>query len=178
MKKNSIIFIAALFITGYSIGQNFSQLSFLTINGDTVQLNSFAGKKTLFFIAALNQSDLAFAQLQAFKSRYLDTVRIVGVMSYEDGYQSSNASSIQSMYNSMGIILTGGMYTKKSAGSNQSSLMKWLTDKTKNMHFDNDSNGIGQKFFVTESGRLFAVMPGQTSLQNPIIDKIVHNIHQ
>ena len=177
--KNIILFFGFNTIIGlHVIGQNFSQLSFKTISGDSVSLSSFSGKKTLFFIAPLNQSDPAYGQIQAFKNRYLDTVRVVAVFSYEDGYQSSNASAIQNLYNGMSIILTEGVYTKKTSGTNQSTLMKWLTKKTMNLHFDMDSGGIGHKFFVTESGRLFAVMPAQTSLSSTIIDKIVHSASQ
>jgi glutathione peroxidase-family protein len=177
MKK--IICCGLILITGlYSKSQIFSQLSFKTINSDSVLLSSYIGKKALFFIAPLTQSDPGYAQLQAFKNRYLDTVRIVGVLSYEDGYQSSNASAVQSLYSSMGVILTEGMYTKKGSGTNQSPLMKWMTDKTMNLHFDIDSGGIGHKFFVNENGRLFGVMPSQTPLNAPIIDKVVHSSAQ
>jgi hypothetical protein len=78
----------------------------------------------------------------------------------------------------MGIVLTEGMYTKKTSGKNQSALMQWLTDRTKNTHFDMDSWGIGHKFFVNSKGRLYAVMPPQTSLQHPIIQNIVHSKDQ
>jgi hypothetical protein len=81
---------------------------------------------------------------------------------------------MQAMYKKMGIVLTEGMYTKKSSGSNQSALMKWLTDRTKNRHFDIDSEGIGQKFIVNATGRLFAVLPPQVSLQAGVFNKIVH----
>lgn len=178
MKRNFYL-VCFVLLTGLSVNsQNFHQLSYKSLSGDTVLLSSFTGKKTMFFIAPLNQSDSAYSKLQAFKSRYLDTVRIVCVLSVEDGYQSSIASSIQNLYSGMGVLLTEGMYTKKSSGSNQSSLMRWLTNKTHNLHFDMDAGGIGYKFFVTESGRLFAVMPSQTPLNSPIIDRIVHSSAQ
>ena len=177
MKK--IIFCGIIFAIGfYAHSQSYAQQSFNTINGENVLLNSYLGKKTLFFIVPLSQSDPVYPQLQAFKNRYLDTVRIVGILSYEDGYQSSNASAMQNLYSSMNIILTEGMYTKKSSGANQSTMMKWMTSKTMNHHFDMDATGIGHKFFVNENGRLFGVMPSQTPLNAPIIDKIVHSTAQ
>lgn len=178
MKKIILLSGFAILSGLFVNAQNFWELSFKTINGDTVMLSSFTGKKTLFFLVSLNETDSNYSQLQAFRNRYLDTVRIVGVLSFEDGYQTSSASTIQSLYSSMGIILTEGMYTKKSSGANQSSLMKWLTSKTKNLHFDMDASGIGHKFFVNESVRLFAVMPPQVPLGSPVINRIVHSSMQ
>ena len=177
--KKIILFLGFIIITGqFVLSQNFSQMSFKTVTGDSVLLSSFAGRKTLFFIVPLNQSDPIYSQLQAFKNRYLDTVRIVGVLSIEDGYQSASATAVQNLYSNMGIILTEGMYTKKSAGANQATLMKWLTHKNGNLHFDMDAGGTGQKFFVNETGRLYAVMPPQTQLLSPVIDRIVHSSSQ
>lgn len=158
-----------------AIGQNFGDLSFNTINGDSIHLNSYLGKKTLFIIAPISETDPVYSQLQNFKSRYLDTVRVVCIFSKEDGYTSSNSSTIQAIYNEMGVILSDGLYTKKSSGTNQAPIMKWLTDKTQNTHFDMDAGGIGHKFFVDETGRLFGVLPPGSSLSSFIIDRIVHS---
>ena len=178
MKKFFGILAVLIVLFSKANSQGFYQLSFKNINGDTVTLNSYVGKKIFFFVAPLNASDSNFIQLQAFKSRYLDTVQVIGVLSFEDGYQSSNASQIQSLYNNMGIVLTEGMYTKKTSGSNQSALMKWLTSKNMNTHFDIDAEGIGHKFFVSTGGRLFAVMPRQVSLGASIINRIVQSAGQ
>ena len=174
MKKYLIILIA-FFISVNLFSQNYFQLSFKKLNGDTENVNDYGGKKTMYIILPLNQNDPGFSQLQAFKTRYLDTIRVVGILSLEDGFKASSANSIQAMYSNMGIIISEGMKTKKSSGANQSALMKWLTDKTQNSHFDMDAGGIGHKFFVNESGRLFAVLPGQASLNTPVIDRIVHS---
>ena len=158
-----------------SFSQDYFQLSFKKLNGDTENVNSYGGKKTMYIILPLSQTDTVFTQLQAFKNRYQDSIRIIGILSIEDGFEASSASNIQTMYKGMGIIISEGMKTKKVSGANQSALMKWLTNKTKNSHFDMDAGGIGHKFFVNESGRLFAVLPGQASLNTPVIDKIVHS---
>jgi glutathione peroxidase len=173
--RKYLIIVIGVFMSAAAIGQNYFQLSFKQLNGDTESLNSYGGKKTMYIILPLTQTDPVFSQLQAFKDRYRDSVRVVGILSLEDGFQASQANNIQSMYNSMGIIISEGMNTKKTSGASQSAIMKWLTNKAENSHFDMDANGIGQKFFVNESGGLFAVLPVQASLQAQIIDKIVHS---
>src|SRR5687768_7224824 len=141
-----IIVLVTFFISITAFTQNYFQLSFKNLNGGTESVNSYAGKKTLYIILPINQNDSVFNQLQAFKDRYHDTVRVVGILSIEDGFQASLANNIQSMYGSMGIIISEGMNTKKASGANQSALMKWLTDKTQNSHFDIDAGGVGHKF--------------------------------
>ena len=167
--------ITFLFLVNSSFAQSFNELSFKSINGDSVRLSGFAGKKVVFVIAPLSQNDSSFSKLHDFKSRYNDSIQIIGVLSFEDGYQNADASAIQALYANSGIILTEGMYTKKTSGAGQSALMKWLTDKNKNGHFGMDARGIGHKFFVTGRGRLYAVMPPQVSFTDPIIDTIAQS---
>ena len=162
------------FVLASAKAQNFKSLSIKKLNGDTVSMAALAGKKVLVIVLPLSQSDSNFSQIQAFRNRYLDTVQVVGVLSFEDGFQAASSSAIQSLYSNMGIILTEGMYSRKTSGAIQAPFMRWLTDRTKNRHFDNDVQGIGQKFFVSESGRLFAVIAAATSLSFPFIDRIVH----
>lgn len=175
MKRKSIFFAILVFVGFKLHSQNLSQISFRTLSGDTVMMTSLLGKKTLFFVVPLNENDAQFNQLHVFKNRYKDTIRIVGILSVEDGFQSANSSSLQTLYDSIGIILSEGMYTKKSSNSNQSALFKWLTNKNENLHFDMDARGVGHKFFVDENGRLFAVMPPPAPLNSGMIDRIVHS---
>ncbi|HEU4471643.1 MAG TPA: hypothetical protein VFR58_11195 [Flavisolibacter sp.] len=156
--------------------QSVYQLSVKDIDGNPINLNAYAGKKILFYLLPLSASDSGFLQLQAFKSRYLDTVQVIGVPSIEDGFQqSSGAASLKALYSNLGIIITQGMHTRKSSGANQSELMQWLTNKSKNLHFDMDALGIGHKFFVSGTGRAFAVMPPQVPLTAPLFDRIVRS---
>jgi glutathione peroxidase len=178
MKKFVLLLIKVLILIQFTNAQNYQQLSFTTIDGENFSLSFYSGKKVLFVIAPLSQTDSGFVQLQSFVSRYHDTVKVIAIPSFEEGYQASNATTLKALYNNTGIVLSEGMYTKKSSGANQSPLMKWLTDKNRNYHYDMDAQGIGQKFFVSEKGSLFAVLVPQTSLQHPIIDAIVHTNNQ
>jgi len=174
MKKYFIILVA-FFMSATVNSQSYFQLSFKKLNGDTESVNNYEGKKTMYIILPLNQTSPVFSQLQEFKNRYQDSVRVIGILSIEDGFEASSTASIQLMYSSLGIIVSEGMHTKKTSGASQAAIMKWLTNRTQNLHFDMDAAGIGHKFFVNESGRLFAVLPAQASLGTPIIDKIIHS---
>lgn len=155
--------------------QSIYELTIKSVKGDSISIKQFAGKKTLFIIVPLSKQDSVYNQMRKFKERYKDSVNIVGILSIDDGYKSGQSNSIKTMFDELGIVLTEGMYTRKKEGSKQSVLLQWLTDKNKNRHYNNDASGIGTKFFISETGRLFAVLPPQASLQNQIIDRIVHS---
>lgn len=174
MKKLFLLSLISLLCYGTN-AQSVFEYRLNTLSGDSLPISQFVGKKTMFIVLPLSQQDVVFQQLQSFKNRYTDSVQIVGIVSKEDGYQSSQKSAMLSLYATMGIILTEPVYTRKASGTNQAPLLQWLTQKEKNRHFNNDATGIGTKFFVSEGGRLYAVLPPQASLQMPLIDRIVHS---
>jgi glutathione peroxidase-family protein len=174
--KKSIILLAMLnacVITGWA--QSVFQQTFRNINGDSVAMRQYLGKKIMFIILPSTPGNPVYEQLTLFKNRYGDSIAIIGICSLEDGFQTQNGVAMTALYSSTGITLTEGINTRKAAGVSQSPLMQWLTDIKKNRHFNNDAEGVGQKFFISETGRLFAVMGASTSLQSPIIDRIVHS---
>jgi hypothetical protein len=63
---------------------------------------------------------------------------------------------------------------KKGSGTAQAELMKWLTDYKRNGHFDTDVQGAGDKFFVSETGKLYAVLSPQMSLFGRAMTAIVN----
>ena len=140
-------------------------------------LSSYQGSKVLFIIAPVDIEDsLKVSEIAAFNNRYGDTVKLIGIVSNEDGYVDSNKTKIKAMYQSKGvnIVLTEAMFTKKSAGANQSALMQWLTKQSMNKRFDENAKGVGQKFFADENGKLFSVLIPETDLFSPAVERNVY----
>ena len=173
MKKTSFFIFLFSVVCTLSYAQSIYSISLKNIDGDSVSLEQYSGKKVLFIVLPLNNTDSLFSQITRFQSRYGDSLRVIGLLSREDGYQEAHKPAVKAMYAGWNILLTEGLNTKKASGKDQSPLMQWLTDRTKNLHFDMDCRGVGQKFFVSESGGLYAVLGPRTSLDLPIIDKIV-----
>lgn len=173
--KQLILLFSIVLCSLAATAQSVFEYQLKTLSGDSLSIGQFAGKKTMFIVLPLTQQDAVYQQLQLFKSRYGDSIQIVGIVSKEDGYQTSQQSAILNLYAAMGIVSTEAVFTRKESGTNQAPLLQWLTQKEKNRHFNNDATGIGTKFFVSEGGRLYAVLPPQASLQMPLIDRIVHS---
>jgi glutathione peroxidase len=145
--------------------------SFRDLNSKNVHLKDFAGKKILFIILPVSATDSLADQLKSFVTMYGDKVQVIGVLSQEDGYSPDRKADVMAIYQNTGILITDVIRARK--GNGQSPLMKWLTNKNENGHFDMDAKGPGQKFFVNEQGKLYAVL-GQLSLSSPFINKIVN----
>jgi glutathione peroxidase-family protein len=143
------------------------------IEGNAISLTNYSGKKLLLIVLPLAEADTSVQQqLLRLQQRYDSSLlQVVGLVAMEEGYDSMNKASIQQQYS--GLLLTEGMYVRKSAGSNQAALLQWLTNKDNNQHFDEDAAEAGKKFFVSEDGRLYALLGGSTSLDARIVDKIV-----
>ncbi|HEX6426431.1 MAG TPA: hypothetical protein VF008_02045, partial [Niastella sp.] len=131
-------------------------------------------KKMVFFILSGNEADSTLSTFAAFCTKYKDSAVVFGVLSIEDGYSEGSKVVVKDRFKSKcpGIVLTEGMYTRM-ASTGQSELMQWLTHAEKNHHGDQDVTGPGWKFFVDETGMLYAGMPPRLVLTSPFIQRIM-----
>lgn len=152
-------------------------LSLNNIEGKKVDLSAFRGKKLLFVVLPLFAEDTALrlSELQSLQNRYDTSLVVIGVPAEETGFEKAKEKELKNLYKNMpaNFILAEGMKVKKSAGAAQAPLFQWLTDRTKNRHFDQEVQGPGHKFFVDEAGELYAVMGPKISLSHPVIERIL-----
>ncbi len=154
-----LVFTATLFfVTGihnYSVPK---------IEGGNQSLSAYQGKKILVITLPLVQgasADSMLYSLDTLGAAHASSLQIIAVPSYEDGYTVTQKPQLQQWYRSkLGnhIVITEGLYTRKTSGSQQHALFKWLTTVTQNEVFDIDVAGPGYKFFADESGILYGVL--------------------
>jgi len=172
MKHYFSLLLISTLLTITARGQDIYGISFNDIDGNTVSLNTLQGKRILFLIAPVNEADSTrLNEIKDFHRVHGDSIVVIGIMSIEDGYSAANKSAIKSLYQSREITITlsEGMQTLKSSGASQAALMKWLTDRSQNHRSGVDSEGIGQKFFISPFGRLNGVIPAATPLLDPLV---------
>lgn len=178
--KQIISLMTILFFSFSAIAQSPSvyTLQLNDINGTPISLGSFQGKKILFCLIPLNASNNEISQIDSISKKYSNKIKIVGIPSIEDGYSDSSKQDIKNIYESrnINILLTEGMYTKSSSGTNQSNLISWLTKKELNQRFNFSVNGIGQKFFIDSNGKLLGSLdPNVTYLSTSVKNLIFVN---
>lgn len=148
--------------------------SLTDIDGGAISLSTYQGKKILFLIAPSRLADSSKVdEIATFQAKYPDSVKLIGIMSIEEGYVDSNKVAIKSIYQSRGIsiVLTQGMHTSSADSTNQSAIMKWLTRRSLNKRFNEDAAGVGQQFYVNEAGKLYSILVPQTPLISPAVER-------
>ena len=178
---NAAVFVCLSLSAIYSFAlppKSIYRIRFKDIDGNVVNMNSYRGKKLMVVTIPYNETDTAaLNQLTRFYQKYRDSINIIGVLSIEDGYRDRDKNAVRSIYQvnrKMDVLLTEAMRTRKGQDSTQSSLMRWLTVKEDNLHFNQDVLGIGQKFFIDESGDLYAVLGPEVSFNHTIIEKLLN----
>jgi hypothetical protein len=115
--------------------------------------------------------DSTFNALKAFATAN-PGLKIIGLIDAGEG-PLSNPANLLGLYAGANITLSASGNLGKAAGNRQLALAQWLTHKEHNLHFDRDAEP-GTRFFVDETGRLYAVIGAQTPWQSPIFEKILN----
>lgn len=168
--KQIIITISTFFVTAVCAAQSIYSYSVPKIEGGTQALTAFQNKKLLIITLPTQQTagnDSLLHAIDSLRAANSSTLSIIAVPSYEDGFTPAIKNSLKSWYRSIlssSIVITDGLYTRETSGSQQHGLFQWLTDKNKNGHFDIDVTGPRMKFFIWTDGNLDGVLSATTKL--------------
>ena len=166
-----ILFVFFLFTTlAFKPVSSIYDITIQTLNGASVNLGSFAGKKII--VIEFDAANYDGAQLLTLDSlqKTNPTVQVIGVPAKD--FSTSTTQNIQSLVTSLNLsfIITQPGLVKKSAGNNQEPIFKWLTHAGENTHFDNDADQPGQIYLVSEKGVLYAML--QKGTVNAIVKEL------
>jgi glutathione peroxidase len=174
-----ILVLASLIISIVST-QTLSIYSFSLpgIDGGTISLNDYQGKKLLIVILpdmASPQDSMMLKQLDTLCMYDTANFKVIGVPAYESGYSDSLGAFIKNAYRqySQNLTISQALYTRKSAGANQHPLFNWLTHVTENTRFDEDVAGAGSKFFVNGQGELLSYLSPEIPLQSRSLQRLL-----
>lgn len=151
--------------------------SFTKIEGGTQVMSAYQGKKILIITLPVQQSSAADSMLYSLDTlaaARINSLAVIAVPAYEDGYTPSQQASLTQWYRSkLGnyISISEGLYTRKTSGSQQHILFKWLTTVSMNEDFDLDVTGPNFKFFVSSTGSLYGVLTPQTRVGGTTVQR-------
>ena len=152
--------------------------SFISIEGNTINLSNYQQKIiiiTTLPVTQTTENNLHLARLDSLSKAHPGDAIMIGVPSIEDGYTDQNAEALKTWYRSIlgnQFIIGKGMYTHKTSTA-QHSMFTWLTNKDYNQRFDQDIEGIGDLFFVSENGILYGVLGPDAKWSNNTFNRIV-----
>lgn len=149
------------------------------IEGGSQAISAFQGKKILFVTLPIIQNaanDSILYSLDTLAAAHQTELAVIAVPAFEDGFSNTLKASLQQWYRSkLGnyIVVTDGMYTRKSSGSQQHVLFKWLTTATQNESFDIDVEGPGYKYFVRANGELYGVLRTHVKIGSLAVNRTI-----
>lgn len=140
------------------------------IEGGGQQLSAYQGKKMLIVtlpISPTNSADSFLFSLDTLSTARINTLKVVAVPSFEDGFTSNQRATLMQWYRSKlssNILITDGVSVRRSSGSQQHPLFKWLTTMAENGSFDVDITEPGCKFFIDASGKVYGVLKDRSKM--------------
>lgn len=166
MKKKYLFFLLFMICKIHAQSQSIDSLSFVTSDGNTFSMSTYAGQKVLFFIAPTNPVDYRFKEVDSFYHKHGTNIKMIGILSAESGHHDSLNVKVKSFYQERGIniILTKTLYVQSTNNSIQSDLLKWLSKKSLNKRFETEIKDGMYKFFIEPSGKLFSVLKPEQPL--------------
>lgn len=135
-------------------GKSIHSYSFVSLNGDTIKLNTFKGKKILFVnVASKCGFTPQYEGLQELHDKYKDKLVVLGFPCNQFGEQEKGSSDeIQSFCKKnygVEFLISEKIDVK---GANQHPIYKWLTSKELNGKNSTSVKWNFQKYLVDEDG--------------------------
>ncbi|MDH7463871.1 hypothetical protein QEG73_21395 [Chitinophagaceae bacterium 26-R-25] len=170
--KKIIVFFIFLFAGNALFSQSIYELSIKDSYGREVQLQKYQGIKLLFVVIGNDSSLRKNRELIDFADSLSSKVKVVAL--FENNLDKSIEDVLTIYYSKSKILLMQPVVLAKS--NEQSPIITWLTDRTKNRHFDVIAK-MGSKFVVNENGNLYSVLEPEIDLNNTLFLKAIQSQH-
>lgn len=170
MKRIILSSITILLLASATYVTGIYDISITKIEGGNQQLSVAQGRKLLVITLPVTQSAHADSVLHSLDTLAVNnaaTLVVVAAPSYEDGYTAAQKETLKQWYRSKlgsNVIISEGLYSRHSSGTQQHPLFRWLTDGNLNESFDIDVTGPECKFFIRQNGMLYGVLGPQAKV--------------
>ena len=145
--------------TNNSMINSIYDISITSLEGKTIDLNDFKGKKILFVnVASKCGFTSQYKNLQKLHDTYGEKVEIIGIPCNQFGSQEPGSAAEIKEFCTKNYGVSFLMSEKSQVkGANQHPLYKWLTNKSENGIKDSNVSWNFQKYLVDENGKLMQV---------------------
>jgi glutathione peroxidase len=143
---------------------NFYSLSFVDVNGATINMSSYQGKRIMICNMATGSNNVSqLIGLQQLKQQYGDSLVVILFPSNSFGKESrTNAQIKQFVQSNVGNSL---IIASKSnvTGNSANSIFSWLSSKTQNGDVDAGAGGDFEKYLINKTGNIIGVYSPKVS---------------
>ncbi|MFI5185586.1 MAG: glutathione peroxidase [Chitinophagales bacterium] len=162
------------FLLGSLIG--LYSLNITAIDGTTIKMSQFQGKKILIVNTASNSIYVnQYASLEQLYEKYKDSLVIIACPSNDFKNETGSSVSIQNLvttkYNIHYILTSKQVVT----GKNISPLYKWLSQSSQNGTMDGPVIGDFCKYLIDNKGDIIGVFSDLVDPMDPVIQNAIVN---
>jgi glutathione peroxidase len=145
--------------TSDNMNNSIYDISITSLEGKTVNLSDFKGKKILFVnVASKCGFTSQYKYLQELNDKYGSKVEVIGIPCNQFGNQEPGSGTEIKEFCTKNYGVSFLMTEKCDVkGTSQHPLYKWLTNKSENGVEDSSVSWNFQKYLVDESGKLIKV---------------------
>jgi hypothetical protein len=139
------------------------------VTGQVIELDSYAGKKLLYIVLPITPDTALSNQVERFQKKFSDKVVVFGLVNL----RGKAADTIKQQYNKLvnaGMLLSEGVKNRHAGSGQRTSVMEWVCEKRS----ASEQREIGSKYFISEDGRLYAMLGADVSLDSPLMPSIVN----
>ncbi|HTN08697.1 hypothetical protein [Agriterribacter sp.] len=154
-----IIFIRTFFL----FDSSFYNISFESLEGNTISMSSFKGQRVLVFITDGTNPDIRHLSItdSIIKADQVITkviiIPAIDLSADKNVFSSNKLITLFSALEKKGVIVSKPGKVKKESKTDQHVLLQWLTDLSANGHFNRDVEKDGQVFMISENGVLYGI---------------------
>jgi len=150
-------------------------IAITSLEGKTIDLNDFKGKKILFVnVASKCGFTSQYKNLQKLHDTYGEKVEIIGIPCNQFGSQEPGTAAEIKEFCTKNYGVSFLMSEKSQVkGANQHPLYKWLTNKSENGIQDSEVSWNFQKYLVDENGKLMQVFKSGVSPMDASITSLL-----
>lgn len=142
------------------------------VTGQVIDLDSYADKKLLYIILPIIPDTALNNQVERFQKKYSGKVVVLGLVSL----RGKTADTVKQQYSKLvnaGMLLSEGLKNRHAGSAQRTSVLEWICEK-RSASVENEQREIGSKYFISEDGRLYAMLGADVSLDSPLMPSIVN----
>jgi hypothetical protein len=166
-------------IYGQPVNVGIPDIPIRSMKGDNLSTKQFNGKKVIYFVCEVNEINISkLKQLDSIvKANSQSMAAIVIPISDFSGNKKIDLKEWKKIEAATSFLLiTDVGKAKRSNGTSQHSLLKWLSSKDLNGHYDFDFNKAGQIFMTNESGRMYACFMEEVDFSNIVFGRALRAV--
>jgi hypothetical protein len=144
-----------------------------SLDGKAINLSGFNGKKILYIVVPEIIDTALVNQIGRFQKQFGDKVQVIAIV--KPGTSGQVVRSSMSKAIDSGMIVTAGIAARRQNSPERESVVEWISEKRR-ASAESELKEAGSKYFISEDGRLYAMLGPDMSLDNPLISSIVNAV--